>query len=879
MSVSPGRRILTRLALLPLLLVTAPGAVRAQALRGIVRDSVAGAPLPDVRIELSGAGTGRVTFSDAQGAFTFPGLTGGPYRLRLSRVGYRAREVDTQPGVPLTVWLVALGAPLDPVVVSASRRAEAALEAPAAVTVLGRSTMRESPALEPLNAVSRAPGVNAAQKGLVQQTFSARGANTVNSGALLLLHDFRYAAIPSVAFNIPYLVPATADDVDRLEVIRGPAAALYGPGAPAGVVHLLTRSPLDEPGGSLTLTGGSRTVLGTGARYAARLSGTLGLKLSGEYLRGDDWGLIDAREAANRDTALAGGASRDTLLVGRRDSTVERALGDARLDWRPAPGTDITVAAGATQALRAIDLTPALGAIQGRDWRYSYAQLRARRGRLFVNALYNWSNAGDTYVLRTGERLVDDSRVLVAQVQHGATLGAADLLYGADARWTDPRTGGTIHGANEDDDLVAELGAYFHGDAPLGGSARLIGALRVDHHNRLHDLVLSPRVGVVVRPGATHAVRLTYNRAFTSPDANDLFLDVVADRYPVFDGIGYTVRGAGVPRGGFTFRRDCAGGLCMRSPFYLAEPGAYLPLDATRLWPAVVALAGQQGVDLSGVPPPDADDVGTVLAVLDPGASTPRFVPVNPDDVTDVAEEGRTITNVVELGYRGTLARRLDVTLDLWVNRVHNLAGPLIAATPNAFFDSTSLADYLSAYLAPAEAQGLAAIVSAIPAGTVTPQESRYPYDVLVMNRRGGSYTLWGADLALAVTVAPGVTARASYSWTSHDTIPDVRDVGTVFFNAPRSGGTFGASYRREGGLALAAAGRWVTAFPVNSGVYAGRVGGYVAVDATVELPVPGWRAAAVQFVGQNLVGGRHREIIGAPAVGRLVLARLRLDF
>ncbi len=864
----------------PLALAGAASVAAGQEVRGAVVDSLAEQPLAGVRVELERAGTRRVVVTGVDGTFVFWRVAPGVYRLRLTRVGYApAMREAIRPDAPGRLWirLAALGAPLDPVVVSASRSEETVLQAPAAVSVIDRRELEDAPTLTPLEHVAQVPGIDAARKGLLQQTFSVRGPNSVNSGELLLLHDHRYAAVPSIAFNVPYLVPVVGEDVQRIEVIRGPAAALYGPGAPRGVVHLLTRSPLDARGGSATLTGGTRATFGASLRYAVPLAHQLGIKVSGEVLRGDDWSFADSAEQAFRAAALAAGADPDTLRIGRRDSTVARAAGDVRLDWRPSPQTEVVVAGGVAQAIRAVDLTPAVGAVQGRDWRYAYGQVRARRGRLSINTLYDWSDAGGTYILRNGNGLVDDSRVFVAQVQHGAALGPVDLLYGVDGRWTDPRTGGTIHGRNEDDDLVTELGGYLYATAAVSPRLELIGALRVDHHDRLRDVVLSPRVGLVTRLGATHAVRLTYNRAFTSPDANDLFLDIAVGQIPIVPGIGYTVRGVGVPKDGFTFRRDCDSRLCMRSPFNLAQPGAYLPADATLLWPAVVLAAQQLGVDLSGVPTPTAQDIATRLAVLD--IATGSFTPVDAADVTDLAGEGRTITNVVELGYRGVLAGRLGLDVDLWVNRVSDLGGPLTVATPSAFFDRETLEGYLAQYVPAAEAAVLADTLSLIPAGTISPVEAGYPYDLLVVTRRGGAYTLWGADVAATIGLTRGLDASVAFSWTSADTVPDVREVGTVYFNAPRTKAAFGLTYRAPIGLTAAARGRVVAAFPVSSGVYAGRIAAYTVLDVTVGVAVPGWRAATLQLTAQNLLDRRHQEMVGAPALGRVVLGRVRATF
>ena len=70
--------------------------------------------------------------------------------------------------------------------------------------------------------------------------------------------------------------------------------------------------------------------------------------------------------------------------------------------------------------------------------------------RLFAQAFLNQSDAGDTYLLRTGLPIVDKSRLMVGQLQHGLLIGdQLDLIYGVDVQLTRPDTEGTITGRNE----------------------------------------------------------------------------------------------------------------------------------------------------------------------------------------------------------------------------------------------------------------------------------------------------------------------------------------------------------------------------------------------------------------------------------------------
>jgi len=862
-------------------------AAQAAVVRGSVRDSATGEPLGLVRIEVVTGDARAAGVTDERGRFRILRVSAGAASVRFTRIGYRpaslARTVAAGDTLDLTIALSAVGVPLDPVVVSASRTEETAIDAPAAVSVIGREAIEQTATLAPVELVRDQPGVDFASKGLIQRTFSVRGEASVNSGALLMFTDYRYAALPSVSFNIPYLIAAGSEDLDRIELVRGPASALYGPGAPRGILQMVTRSPFESRGGAVGVTAGSRNSLGGDFRVAERLGERFAVKLSGSYLQGDDWESSDPQEEQEREDAIAEGADPDTLLIGARDFDLGRAAGEARLDWRPDDRTELVTTVGAAQALTAVDLTP-FGAIQGQDWRYSFGQVRLRRDRFSANAFYNWSNAGSSYQLRTGGPLVDDSRVLVGQVQHGTTAGPVALLYGADARWTDPRTGGTIHGANEDNDQTAEVGAYAHGQWRLSTRVEATAALRLDYHSAINDVALSPRVAVVYKPVPTQALRASYNRAFSSPDANDLFLDIVAGQYMLSGtSLGYEIRGTGVDKDGLHFRRDCDGLLCMQSPFAPligVLPSQYLPADATLLWPVVVAYLQSQGIDLSGIPAPDRSRVGTRLARLDLTSATGEFVDVSPAEVLDIEGRGRTTTDALEAGYRGLVADRVAITSDVWVTRVSDVGGAQFVATPSVFFDEESLRTYLSGYMTADEAAALAALIAETPAGTVSPEETPNYADLLAVGPLGGAYTLWGIDLGLDVAVTRKLTIGGTFSWMSADTIPNVEVLGVAYLNASRNKASARVEYQhREIGVSAGIRGRYVRSFPVKNGVYAGTVDAYAVMDLSVGLAIPWWRAASLTLTVQNVLDDRHIEIIGAPELGRFFLTRLRVGW
>ena len=94
----------------------------------------------------------------------------------------------------------------------------------------------------------------------MQANIVSRGFNNAFSTSMLMLQDYRFAGVPSLRVNVPFLFTGTGEDIDRIEVLQGPASALYGPNSGAGVLHVITKSPFSSRGTSISLDGGERSM-------------------------------------------------------------------------------------------------------------------------------------------------------------------------------------------------------------------------------------------------------------------------------------------------------------------------------------------------------------------------------------------------------------------------------------------------------------------------------------------------------------------------------------------------------------------------------------------------------------------------------------------
>ena len=100
-------------------------------------------------------------------------------------------------------------------------RQEKILDAPASVSVVEGSEIRNNPALSVADHVKNLPAVDIAKRGLANANVVVRGFNNVFFGTLLTLTDNRIARVPSLRVNTLNFIPITNDDVERIEVLRG----------------------------------------------------------------------------------------------------------------------------------------------------------------------------------------------------------------------------------------------------------------------------------------------------------------------------------------------------------------------------------------------------------------------------------------------------------------------------------------------------------------------------------------------------------------------------------------------------------------------------------------------------------------------------------
>ncbi|MEM8487126.1 MAG: TonB-dependent receptor [Bacteroidota bacterium] len=808
------------------------------------------------------------------------------------------------------------------------------------------------------NTLRLVTGVDHAQTGIDRREIALRGFNNSVTGETYVLTDYRLSAAPGMAINAYGLMPIASLDMDRIEVVRGPGAALYGSGVDQGLMHFVTKSPFSYPGTSLSVGGGERSLLDVEMRHAGTLGSRFGYKIVGEYASGDDWALEADNPVDATLIAREGGTGRDP------DFWKYGITGT--LEYRPTSG--IRIVANGGYLSQKMSLLTGIGAAQTDNFAYTFAQLRVHAGNLFAQVYMNQNDSGDSFYYGPTSltdqllRITDQTVLWNSQAQYTFSFleGRQNLLVGTDFKRTSPRTAGTLHGRNEAIDQIDELGVFLQSATLATDQLDVTAAIRADYNNVDEKVRFSPRAGLVFKITPTHTFRVAANRAFGAPGLNPNFLDMNVSTLFTAASFGVSLQGRGAHEG-FTFANfrdqqtvtfllpDIGDLDNQNNPSFF---GTQVALDQIPVAPVYENFASRLGNVLTtgaALPPAfanlsatDRDRFAALLNQLSPfiggNAAGALGVPdINGDgflpasDPTDIKPLEQSVTNTLEFGYKGLIGNRIVVATDIYFTQKRNFVGPLLLESPyvllpgisatingqiTPFVEDFAQADPILAAVLQnmgVTAEGAAALIAdlietgfdgfdgyaASPVAIVQPDQTILSEEAanttiggLLTYRNFGNVTLWGVDLALEYLYSDRLRLFGNTSFVSDDffdnTELEEEDTNlAVALNAPTFKLSMGFDYQLPRGLSFRMAGRYISEFPVRSGPFTGIVDNYAVLDAGIGYDfgrqISGLR---LDVTAQNLltvVDGktttRHREFVGAPQIGRLVMARLVFTF
>jgi iron complex outermembrane receptor protein len=368
--------------------------------------------------------------------------------------------------------------------ITASRRALSARKAPATVYVLTAKEMRAAGAVTVWDALRLVPGVDVVETRAGQGDVSIRGFNQSTSNRLLVLLDGKTVLQEFYGLVAWEEIPFSSREIDRIEIVKGPASALYGANAIHGVINIITKTPEQLNGGVAGFTAGNKDTRLGSAVYGRR-AGKFSYKVSADYRS------MNSFEDAD-------------LLASRV------AKGHAFFSYDPDPDTSFSVAGGLSR------LNNKMAFYSNGLWRpYSDGgTLRAdfRGGGTKARAFWN----GNSVTLRdfpsgSDPELKYDTYDLNLE-QEIALPGNNTLVAGGGYRSNSIRADLFNPGLYKQD--LCSL--FAENTWEPSGEWNLVASGRLDHHS-LSGYVFSPRGAVMYFPDEYNTLKVSAGTAFRNP--------------------------------------------------------------------------------------------------------------------------------------------------------------------------------------------------------------------------------------------------------------------------------------------------------------------------------------------------------------------------
>ena len=417
------------------------------------------------------------------------------------------------------------------VVVSGSRTEQKIVNAPATMSVVTSAQIEAAPSQNFADLLRSVPGLNITQVSARDINITTRAATgTLATGQLALL-DGRSIYQDFFGFVMWDFLPINLQEIKQIEVIRGPASAVWGANALNGVVNVITKSPRELQGSSALFGVGTFDRPGTTNGELFYLSGTHAQALTDRWAYKVSAGVY-SQDALARPTGTIPCDLQDVCAPNRvqypgfGNTGAMQPKFDARVDYDYPDGRVLSMSGGVagTEGIMHTGIGPFdinTGSIM------SYGKVNFTRQGFKAGFFANMLD-GDARNLLTRTPTLQPitfsfaTKTFDFEASNVQTFGQRHAVnYGGNLRFNKF----DLSLAPGGDDRT-EFGIFAQDDMFLTNHLRLSLGARLDRFDYLDDFVFSPRVALMVKPQDDHTFRVSFNRAYRSPSVINNFLDV-----------------------------------------------------------------------------------------------------------------------------------------------------------------------------------------------------------------------------------------------------------------------------------------------------------------------------------------------------------------
>jgi len=407
------------------------------------------------------------------------------------------------------------------VVTTAARYGLEQLESPSSISVVTAEDIKASGATTIADALRGVVGVDVMSLTSSQSYVGIRGFNSELSNKVLWLIDGRSVYLEITANSIDALIPVSLDEIERIEVIRGPGSAVYGRNAMSGVINIITKRPGDEPGTLVRVDAGYPGYGSVNVLTSGRVD-NVAYRFSGGY---DQVGAWEDSVENNADSSQPFVEDSDGLAM-------RRFRANGRFDYSFLDKGLWSVSAGYAEGFTEFYNIGALGdyGIDGRAW---YARTDLSYGDFHFRGFWNhedldvgpWSQPQEP-VIDLNSPLRADAIDLEFEYNGSVQTGEVHHLInvGGGYRYSATKFGYLQGGF--DNTYKQNFGRIFASEHMTWRWLTVAASLRADYHPIIPiSKTLSPRGAVIFRVAKATSVRLTGGASYRAPNLIESYMD------------------------------------------------------------------------------------------------------------------------------------------------------------------------------------------------------------------------------------------------------------------------------------------------------------------------------------------------------------------
>ncbi len=393
---------------------------------------------------------------------------------------------------------------------TAARKEQSLSRTAAAVTVITRDEIRRSGARSLPEALRLAPGVAVAQIGPAKWSISIRGFSGRLANKLLVLIDGRSLYTPIHSGVYWELHDLLLDDVERIEVVRGPGATLWGSNAVNGIINVITRHSAHTQGGLVELDAGSENREAS-ARWGGAAGSDSHFRVYGKAREGDGFESRDGHSRMDEDFDGERAGFRADWISGATDQfNLQGDLGRLRQDQvYDTVESDLPP----TYRRRFHDQVKAQTANLLGKWQHSLAADSDLRLQFYADY---YSHESDLWQ-------EDVTTIDVDFQHHSAWASRHDVVWGLGYRYVDYEFTGNPRYISTDpqEDGMSTFSAFVQDEINLLRDSLWLTLGTKVEHNELTGTEWQPNARLLWTPNERHSVWASVARAVRTPSIGE----------------------------------------------------------------------------------------------------------------------------------------------------------------------------------------------------------------------------------------------------------------------------------------------------------------------------------------------------------------------